>query len=55
MEDWLALLAIEAAAALLTVLLWGGPAPTSEPKCDRAGVEAAEVERCAVERIGGER
>ena len=49
MGTWLA---IEAVAALLAALLWGEPAP-AEPAC--GGVEAAEVERCAVERIGGER
>ena len=36
MGTWLA---VELGAALLAAVLWGEPAPTSEPKCDGAAVE----------------
>ena len=46
MGTWLA---VEVVVAVLSAVLWGEPAPTSEPKCDRAAVEV----ECEGE--GGER
>ena len=42
MADWLL---VEIAAALLSAVLWGEPAPAdSEPKCGGAAVEAVQCE-----------